>query len=410
MLDIMPDFYGMYVEDNEAWFISRVDNILYHLDVSKRECRFIAFLPESGREYWRGNRLCCKVKDMIICIPDRCKFVWVYKIRDKMFKSIELPKGVERWLITSYIVKQNLLYMMSALEKKIFVADIEKLKVLKTINLIQTDDIKNITADSVFENSIFYIVSGEESNIYKFDTDTEMFSKICVIEGDDQYNTLTFDGKVFWLSGRKREFLAINKETNEQKIINFENIPNDFKMYNFSVSATEADESGIEYKEYIVNLFITSFVWRGKIWFMPYSTSHIIYIDIYSNTIGYVELENETETIETIKNRGFLRTYKYFYERIEDDNKLVVYSMKNDCHYVIDGENGKCIEAFNDYKLVNYDEMMEYMCINSGLILHDYIEMDRNIFEYRLYHPNVEVFENNLTNCGHKLYYNGLNE
>jgi hypothetical protein len=361
MWEFHADFYGIYTDGNLGWFISRRENILYQVNILKRECAFVTPLPETGFKYWRGNRVCGKVEDKIICIPDRSSYIQIYRINDKRFDSIKMPSGVDRWGMKSYIIKQNLLYMISCIEKVIVIADIEKLKIIKTINLNQDNVINSITGSVAFGTKIFYVANSKESAIYEFDANTEIVSESCAIDEGGKYNTLAYDGTSFWLSGEKTEILTINRMTNEQKSINFGNILCDFKQYNFLNNDIEDGNECVENKEYVGPLFMLSFVWKNKVWFFPHQTSHIVYVDIHSYEVGCIKLENEEETYESIKKRSFDCAYKYFYERIESNNKLIIYSIKNDCHYVVDGDTGKCVEVFKDYKITNYQELMEQL-------------------------------------------------
>jgi hypothetical protein len=257
------------------------------------------------------------------------------------------------------------------------------MKIDKIINLNSANDIDSITGIAVHDTSIFYIANGAEAYVYEFDADTEQISKRCAIVDDNKYDTLAFDGTSFWLSGRKRELLEINQETNRHKKIDFECTPENFKQYNFEISGDDETEFCIEHEEYMEPLFGVTFACKDKVWFFPLGTSHILYVDLYSHEVVPVELENEEETIESIRKRGFLRTYKYFFERIENDGKLVVYSLKNDCHYVIDGDTGKCIETFKDYKITNYDLLIEQLATDKSILYEKY-PTDREIYKYRL--------------------------
>ena len=386
MPDIYPDSDCIYVEDGIGWFISRVDNFLYKIDIKSHLCTFISKLPESGIAYWRGNSICYKRKNDIICLPDRSAFIWVYHLDHEEFEQIEMPQSnADRWDAVAYVEKDEYVYILSRGAKAIAVVDIDNLKVVRMININHHEKIESICGET-YGTSIFFVINGEHSSvIYEFDSNAELILKCCEIEVHDNYNTISFDGENFWLSGKKRQIVTINKESLNCRIL--KDFPEAFCMYNIGNPESGETEIRTEEEEYPQLLFFNSFVHQSKIWFVPLRTSHIISVNRSTYAINAIELENETETMESLNRNGMLRNYKFFFEWIQNDTGLVFYSFKNDCHYIIDGETENCIGGFKDYQFVNYAQMLDALL--DGQVLHENKETDKELFRYKLFEKEI---------------------
>ena len=162
-------------------------------------------------------------------------------------------------------------------------------------------------------------------------------------------------------------------EKNKIKILN--NFPTQFGMYDFSKNSTGKVNNILD--EYKFPIFLYSIVVGKSVWFIPYLTNKIIYIDQESFVLQVFEIEEENETKESILERTDL-CYKYLFEYVKDNRYIGLFSIKNNCILEIDTFEQR-------YKYKQYDYCMSEACIE------EYVKCYGNIF-YECNLRDIEIY------------------
>ena len=183
------------------------------------------------------------------------------------------------------------------------------------------------------------------------------------------------DGEKFWLSGYCKEVYIWDSLTNKINIVN--GFPRDFGIYDFTEETDgKANCIASEYKRFA---FIHSVTLGENIWFIPYITNKIIYVNKYTYQIHTFEVNEEDETKESILSRRNL-WYKYLLEYVKDERYLGLYSIKNNCMMEID-----TVKMTYEYR--SYDCKIGNKCVQ------DYIRIYGNIFGEQISAWRQKVFE-----------------
>ena len=189
--------------------------------------------------------------------------------------------------------------------------------------------------------------------------------------------TLTECGGKFWLSGRKKEIYIWEKEKNNFKILN--SFPKGFGIYNFENKSDKLLDC--ESKEYGTFTFLTSIPAGDYIWFIPFQTNQILYIDKITNEINAFEIQEEDEDIKSIKSREM--NCKYILQYIIKERYIGLYSLKNETILEIDAETMEIKRRgliFND---INLEKVFP------GWIFRDSVKAESHFYKKMIEQNNV---------------------
>ena len=211
--------------------------------------------------------------------------------------------------------------------KQIIEIDIKKKEVIDYYSITDQEDEE--IARSVKWDKNIYSVSGSKGRIYVFNIETK---KIKVKEFPVVKNGLriiSVEGGKIWLSGYKREIYVWDEDKND---INTLSLPCNFGIYNFDGKK----EQFLDCKttEYDTSTFLESINVGNYIWFIPFQTDQILYVNKDTNQIDTFEIEEEEEDEKSIKNREM--NCKYLLQYVYDDRYIGLYSFKNKVVYEID--------------------------------------------------------------------------
>jgi hypothetical protein len=316
------------VEDNKAWLVPGNYNILFCVDMLRNRYTIITALPNYFYSEFRQNSNCIKCGNTIFCMPNTADCIWCYDLNTVDFQKIVLvnPDNV-RLMMIDFWKCENLLWVVSMGLKQIIEIDIKKKEVIDYYNITDQED--EAIARSVKWDKNIYSVSGSKGRIYVFNIETK---KVKVKEFPVVKNglrTISVEGGKIWLSGYKREIYVWDEDEND---INTLSLPCNFGIYNFDGK----QEQFLDCKttEYDTAAFLESINVGNYIWFIPFQTNQILYVNKDTNQINTFEIEEEEEDEKSIKNREM--NCKYLLQYVYDDRYIGLYSFKNKVVYEVD--------------------------------------------------------------------------
>lgn len=370
-MNVHADLKPMLVSDNKAWVVSGYDNFLYEIDVDKWDATFIEKVKMEGNDPWRGNYAGVVYKNKIICLPDRNDKIAIYDITTENLTYIDMPRNnFEHWDVTAYILKEDILYMFSRTQKMIIKADLitascevyDKLDIDKQIIVLASKD------------KFMFITLGEQLELYSYNLWKRTVQKEFSIENKKKYTTFLCDGENVWFSGMRKNFLCWNSASNLAREIDF----SQFDIYEYLPKLQEDCYYKANEEEFAEPLFANQFVYGNYIWFVPLRSSHIIRVNKYDYRVEMIELPDEEETFRSWNLRiGGLNALRFVFEFINQKGNLLIYSYKNQVHYVIDADTGKLKETKSALKTVNITKKIETI-LNENMHLTEGINCSLN--------------------------------
>lgn len=318
-----------WVEDHEAWFVDGRFNLLCCINMDTDECNIIARVPDNSELRFRANPRCIKSGNDIYCMPHYGNSIWIYDMSTGNFSEIIIsnPKNValcicDFWKYGHYI------YAVSAGLKAVIEFSVRTRKIE---NLYTICDEGNITK-SVMAGDNIYILIQDRGTVCRFCVCDKSFHVLHIPGIRERMYTLCIDDDKFWMSGYKKEIYVWKKNDTAFAIDDF---PSDFGIYNFE-SNTDGRAECLT-AEYETPTFLFSVIAGNYIWFIPFQTNQILYVDKVTYKVHVFEIEEENETRESLLGR--LLNDKYSLEYVRNNRYIGIFSHKNGVLLEIDALN-----------------------------------------------------------------------
>lgn len=321
------------LDKNKAWLMAGTMDALFSIDRETGLTTLVSKIPADRIYGFRKHPRCIKKENILICLPDNESYIWLYDILDNNSWSsihVDNPKEVRLLCTHAWFVKEHL-YIVSRGLKQIIEVDIKSKTIEKYYQL--PVGVEEKIFESAFFNDCLYIVGGSPSSIYKFNCKSKNTIVYELDRIDDQLRTICFDGKSFWLSGFSRKIYVWEENSNRTTMIS--DFPCSFGIWNFSgkyKSLLSYDFDTVEFP-----LFLTSISVGEYIWFIPFQTNQILYIDKNTYDIKAFEVEGEEQKVDNLETQ-FLN-HKYLLEYIRENRYIGLLSIKNKWIIEIDSQN-----------------------------------------------------------------------
>lgn len=359
-----------WIEKDNAWFISGDEQMLFRYNIVNNKCLYVSRIPEDKDDRWRLCSGCVKNGMDVICIPDRGHFIWIYSLLDQSWKKIEVnnPNNV-RISCVQFEKIDKLLYIYSKGLKQLIIFDLIQKEIISYIDL--SIDRNEILGFGVFYNYSFYVVSSKYSSVYEVNLTNYRLKIYSLQKINDELNTICCEEGKFILCGKKRKIYIWDKIVDKLDII-YEFPPN-FGEYNFSFRHNRLIDCDVE--EYEERVFYSSVLVNKYIWFIPFQTNMILYLNLEENKLNMFEIEDEEETEYSLNNR--ILNHKFLLEYVKENRYIGLLSVKNEWIIEID-------TLTFTYRVlpIAVDELCEDILCNK--LFSDSRKMDRVVYSYSL--------------------------
>ena len=366
------------VESSTAWFVSGKFNVLFSIDLTTNQFKAVAALP-GGLNVFRQNSNCIKCENTIFCMPDKGECIWCYDLLTEEFQKIEIFNPTSLGIgIGDFWRNGEVVWAVSGGLKQILEIDIKKKKVVGYYSIPAQEDEK--IAKSAKDGNNLYITSATRGRVFMFNIKKKEV-KIQELSGvKNGLRTISVNGEKVWLSGYNREIYIWNQNKNEIKCLN--NFPLSFGIYNFD--RKEKPFLDCETTEYDVFAFLESIDTRDYIWFIPFQTNQILYVNKVTNEINIFEI-GEEEDGKSIIDREM--NCKYILQYVLDGIYIGLYSVKNSVVFEIDAHS---MELKTRMPRLDIDDST---LIPRGWILKESIVAERALYEKLIKKNGEKVFE-----------------
>lgn len=360
-MNLHADVHPITILNNQAWLISGEDNFLYKIDIEKWEASFVTELNFDAIYLWRGNYIGLVYQNKLICLPDRSDKIEIYDIDSKKLDYIQMPQNItKRWGISAYILKQDNLYLFSATERLILKVCMKNGRVEIYDYIEEEKDILYVLAKG---NEFLFIIQEKGTCFCRYDVVNKQLNKTLITE--ELYEVMCCDDDNIWFSGKRKKILLWNRKSSKRKEIDISSL--DICEYSF-ISLTKENYMITKEEEFQDTLFYKQIVYGEYLWFFPLRSNYLIRINRENYKVEKIEFENETEDINSLfKRTNGLNSYKYFFEFVDSQNNLVVYSFKNKVHYIIDADRGIVKEVKGVISITNEENAINVL-LDTGKI------------------------------------------
>lgn len=395
---IFPWSDNWWIEENEAWFVLGARNILCCFDLKENRYKLIVNIPDSSKPKFRLTSYCMKYNNDIYCMPVCGKNVWVYSIEYDSFYKIHIEDAPEEGLdIYDFWEYESRMFAVSIKLKRIIEIDMEKRKIANYYELCKEDSITR----SIKVGMAIYSLSGTSERMYSFDLNTKEVIVYQLPNVGTRFNTITFDGKDFWMGGYRQEIYLWNKEKNILDV--YSDFPLGFGVYSFQ----EENNNKVDYLAdgFEMPPFLHSIAVGEYVWFIPFQTNKIVYVDKKYHKLYAFEIAEEIESKESLLERTELKT-KFLLEYVRCNRYIGLYSTKNNSILEID-------TAQLTYKW--YENSFDDGCLYSYAMLIDNVfyeedEWDRHLYQRILQLSDWQTGDIEQYNAGIEIYKRTIND
>lgn len=317
------------IEDDIAWFVAGGLHVLFSINMATNHYKVITSLPGTLNTF-RKNPNCIKCENSVFCMPDIGDCIWSYDLSITELKKVQItnPNHVNRIGIWDFWRCGKILWAVSTGLKQILEIDTEKKEVIGYYNI--TDKKEEILAQSAKIENYIYVVCSSKSMLYEFNTETKEIRRHEFNQINDNLRTISISKGKVWLSGCKKKIYIWEQMKDELKIL--EDFPDDFGVYKSDKTGKMFLDTNAE--EYHFCTFVNSVDAGDYIWFIPYQTNYILYVNKNTDEIKTFSIVGEDENGECIKNR--VLDEKYLLQYIYLGRYIGLYSLKNEVVIEID--------------------------------------------------------------------------
>lgn len=328
MFDVNAFVWSLCTYDKEeVWFIGCHINALFKLDIKQGRYKFITEFPDSDIQKMRAHTVCHKYKDSIFCFADNGDSTLVYDLKNGSFTKVRMNNEphVKMEILGVYEYNERL-YAVSGGLKQVIEIDIKSREVTGYYPLPIQGTVKSMETECICVDNCIYCGGVDSNYLYEFNLITKNTVSYEIPQIDGGIYTICCKKPWFWFSGKKKEIYVWNILTREIQIV--DEFPEGFGVY--MVGGTV----NCDFDKAELPVFKASLCIGNKVWFIPWQTNKILYMDKQTGEIEEFPLEDEVENAKSWARPAGLRN-KYFIEYVLGDMCIGLYSQKNNCIYEI---------------------------------------------------------------------------
>lgn len=385
-----------YVEiGQDKWVLSGMGNELYQIaEDEKIEQYSIPNERVDGVRLYNKMLLC---GNLLVLIPYTAREIAIFDIETKQFEKIEYLNCEDVKLVNA-VYKDNFVWMFPAIGDYLLKLNLETKKITYITQAVpklrwKSQESPRFFNTVVLEDNKIFAASAQSNQVLVIDVDTSKFEVFEVGEDGDNYWSMEYDGKDFWLASNEKCFITRwNYRTKEWE-----------KHTDFPSSFTGESLC-----------FIQLVYASGYIYALPKSSNAILKIDIATEQIEVCDMKLAYKEGER-KNTFYNWPSNYYFAKKTNENRIATMTAYDHSLLLLDIEN----ELHEDYKIpmqiseVEFYERFRRESDNIPLAcretrsatLPQFIEVATKEFrlceeEIRLY---AEVINNMDGTCGEKI-------
>ena len=383
------------LEGNRGWFGSGEINALFEVDFESNEYRYLNNFSDYKIDSIRNYSICKKYKNKLFCFPIYGEKIWVYDLLKHSFSQIFIGKTdcVDKLLFSDVYLYDCRLYAVSRGLRSVLEIDPEKESIKNIIKLPEAVSI--LSGNCIQNNNLIYCTSYSNNVLCQINMDSKEIELFEIPSLKKGICTISLaENDEFWFSGFDKAIYVWNKKMNQTTVIN--NFPDEFGIY----ISDENDKLVLDCnsKENKEAFFAKSINMEKHLWFIPFRTNKVLYVDKNTYEIHIFEIQDEQEYVD-----GWHRylSHKYLVEYVREDRFIGLYSTKNRTLLEIDTEELVVKERSITLEKDSINKLAQ-LYIGSGKQFREDIPSQKYIFMEL--DKEVSIVQEKICNIGEKIY------
>lgn len=365
----ISQFSLTYKDNEDVWFLGENYSLLFQVSLVDCSIKKIIRIKDEKfmqfRRYWR----LLKIRSRVILIPINSTKITIYHTDRDKFSFIYLDEPTVNCM--NCIEKEQKLYLIS--DTEIIVIDVEKERVEEYIPVPANGKVNSMVA--LLDGEHIFIPLVFQAAVIDFYIPERNFSYTYLDCGANGFVAGVSDGEKIWLAGDSGNIICWSYISGE--LIIYDQVPEEFESFNYDkqgnfVKWGSGWRPGVCFK-----FWYDCFLLDDRVWFIPFLSDSLLYIDKRNHRLCKFTLDHERETEFSMKNRP---SRKFMFIGIQQERYIKVYSMKRNLIYSIDSVTLLYTE---ETFLINNIDMMgiekEYFTVLFEKGIHESIIEGRNI-------------------------------
>lgn len=326
-----PEMWNWSIGDGEGWFVEYRMNILCRYDMQNKIISIVSAIPTNIMQPFQ-NPWCIKYGNLVYCIPEYGNCIWCYNILFSEWRVISVVTNQENSIMAVSLGRYREIYYFYSINFGcIYGLELKTGKIYSyCINM--KDEICIYTGGVLVGDSAYFIFEG--NIICEFDLNIHKEIRYDLTHIDDEVCEIGSDGRLFFLTGKKKKVYIWDKRSNEVDII--DELPGSFAIYDFWEKREVIDCNDIKKSSDVFSAIIYV---SNKVWLIPKTGSQILYYDQSDRKINKFNIQDEDESEETLDLHFRLMAIKFYLLYVRKQRFLGIYSYKNKCVLEIDSVN-----------------------------------------------------------------------
>lgn len=321
----LSQFCFTYQENDDIWFVGNEYSLVFQANIRDCTIKKIIRIEENALRHSGQYRKLVKIEKKIVILPSGHNKIVIYNMENDKFSAVYLREKTSPSM--SYVTEEEKLYIINNTE--IIVLDIKHEKVEEYISIPYRDDMLNVMALK-FEGHIM-IPLVYENQILDFTISEKQFTRLQLECDANGFVAGMLDGTDVWLAGCNGNIVKWNYIN--RKCILYDKLPEDFESFDYDKDGNfmpweKGWRQGVCFKYWYSCILVDD-----KIWFLPFLSNSLLYIDKKTNVIHKYPFENEFETETTMKTH---RCLKFLLIGVQEERYIKIYSVKRNIIYSID--------------------------------------------------------------------------
>ncbi|NLK86447.1 MAG: hypothetical protein GX279_03030 [Clostridiaceae bacterium] len=324
-------FYDAAEVNDELWFPSGRNNVLYSIKKGSNEVMLQSF----GPNYVKKNRLFNKILSMgdsVFLIPYNHNAICEYNTHTKVWRSTAINNALSYANFSSGCIYRDTVYMIPAKYDCIVEYDTksrqcryyEMRSKLKEYEDLQVDP--KLDNDPLFFNGVcrqgnlILMASARTNRVLEFNTDTKEINSYEVGKEGNNYWGMAYDGENYWLiSNRGKYIVKWNYHTGH------------FAEYDMFPDGFNGE----------TQCFLNITYSNGYLFVFPKYSNMILKIDKYNGNMTFADFELPFKEGER-KSSNYTWPSNYYFSKALQDDTVIAMSAYDNSLLLIDTKNMKC--------------------------------------------------------------------
>lgn len=323
---------SIFIDNNIAFMVTGRKGCLFSCDLKSGETKYISTIP-AERMIQRYCWGCIRVGEHIYCLPYDGKEIWIYDLDASKWSSIIVDESFKgRLLMCHYEMIDDTLLLYSCGKNSVLFIDVREKKKTKEIQL-PGDPNYTLSIRPWGSKGEDVLFSNDSNTIYYSSTLVDEFKTINLTNGiqqDDSLCRLVKSGSFIWGCGYFNQIYKIDINSGETYIIN--DFPKDFGRLNFY---EDHEMELIREEKHDLPTFIYSFLVGNYVCYIPFQTSHILFVDITTDEVRGLYIPEEEITTQD-KPWEWECNCRFMAEYVREDRWIGLYGMKTGNRYEFD--------------------------------------------------------------------------